>query len=581
MLKAKPPPKTKLSTWIESEIRLPESVAAVSGRIKLYKPQIDIADAIGDPDIERVAIVKPVRVGFTTLLTGAIAGFVANDPSPILAVLPTEADCRDYVVSDIEPIFDASPAIRKLLSGDTREGDRDTMLSRRFPGGSLKVVAAKSPKNLRRHNVRVLLMDEVDGMSVTAEGNPLLLAEKRTLSFPDRKIVVGSTPTDADTSNVLARYAESDQRIFECPCPHCGSYHELKWGDIKWPSGQPEKAAWFCPECGTETDEKHKLAMVDNGRWRATKPEVKGHAGFRLNALVSLLENASWGKLAVEFVAASKDPEDLKTFINTILAEGTNGGGTEIDEADLLNRREPFGLEAMPAEVLSITAGVDVQHDRLETTLMGWDRAGLPHVLAHVIIDGRWDDDETWAELDELLKSRWPHPHGGTIGLDAVCVDAGDGVTMDKVLAFCGPRIRRKVMAIKGRQGNIPWIAASRSTKRRNALWIVGVDGIKAALFGRLAKGEIRFSHSLEADYFEQLTGERMLVRYRRGARVYEFVPVTGKRHETLDCAVYAIAAHKSLTINHDRRESELRVEHQAPARPRVIKSEWATAHRN
>jgi len=576
-MKAKPPPKMKLSRWIESEIRLPESVAAVSGRIKLYKPQIEIADAIGDPTIERVTLVKPVRVGFTTLLTGAIAGFVANDPSPILAVLPTESDCRDYVVSDIEPIFEASPAIRKLLSGDTKEGDRDTMLSRRFPGGSLKVVAAKSPKNLRRHNVRVLLMDEVDGMTTTIEGNPLMLAEKRTFSFADRKIVVGSTPTDAETSNVLARYEQSDKRIFECPCPHCGEHHVIMWGDIKWPKGEPEKAAWWCPSCGTETDERHKLAMVENGRWRVTAPHIKGHAGFRLNALVSLLDNAAWGKLAVEFVAASKDPEDLKTFVNTILAEGTNGGGTELDEHELLSRREPFGLEAMPAEVLSITAGVDVQHDRLETSLFGWDRAGLSHVLAHIIVDGQWDDNETWADLDDLLKTRWAHPLGGTIGVDATAVDAGDGVTMDQVLAYCGPRIRRKVMAIKGRGGNLPWIAASRSTKRRNALWIVGVDGIKAALFARLAKGEIRFSDSLEADYFEQLTGERMLVRYRRGAKVYEFVPVTGKRHETLDCAVYAIAAHKSLTINHDRRESELRTEPQAQARPRVVKSQWAT----
>jgi phage terminase large subunit GpA-like protein len=406
-------------------------------------------------------------------------------------------------------------------------------------------------------------MDEVDGMTTTAEGNPLLLAEKRTLSFPDRKIVVGSTPTDAETSNVLARYEQSDKRIFECPCPHCGEHHELKWADIKWPKGEPAKASWWCPSCGTEAEERHKLAMVENGRWRATAPHIKGHAGFRLNALVSLLDNASWGKLAVEFLAASKDPEDLKTFINTILAEGTNGGGTELDEHELLSRREPFGLEAIPAEVLTITAGVDVQHDRLETSLLGWDRAGLPHVLAHIIIDGQWDDDDTWAELDDLLKTRWTHPLGGTIGIDATAVDAGDGVTMDKVLAFCGPRIRRKVMAIKGRGGNLPWIAASRSTKRRNALWIVGVDGIKAALFGRLAKGEIRFSDTLEADYFEQLTGERMLVRYRRGAKVYEFAPVTGKRHETLDCAVYAIAAHKSLTINHDRRESELKTEPQ------------------
>ena len=571
----------RLSTWIESEVRLPESVAAVSGRIKLYRPQVEIADAIGDPTIERVTLVKPVRVGFTTLLTGAIAGFVANDPSPILAVLPTESDCRDYVVSDIEPIFDASPAIRTLLSGDTKEGDRDTMLSRRFPGGSLKVVAAKSPKNLRRHNVRVLLMDEVDGMTTTIEGNPLMLAERRTFSFADRKIVVGSTPTDAETSHVLSRYEQSDKRIFECPCPHCGDHHVIMWGDIKWPKDEPAKAAWWCPSCGTETHEKHKLAMVENGRWRATAPHVKGHAGFRINALVSVLENAAWGKLAAEFIAASKDPEDLKTFINTILAEGTNGGGTELDEHELLSRREPFGLEAIPAEVLTITAGVDVQHDRLETSLLGWDRAGVPHVLAHVIIDGQWDDNETWADLDDLLKTRWKHPHGGTIGVDATCVDAGDGVTMDKVLSFCGPRIRRKVMAIKGRQGNIPWIAASRSTKRRNALWIVGVDGIKAALFSRLAKGEIRFSDSLEADYFEQLTGERMLVRYRRGAKVYEFVPVTGKRHETLDCAVYGIAAHKSLTINHDRRESELRSEPQPPKTQAKVTSTWAYAHRN
>jgi len=32
---------------------------------------------------------------------------------------------------------------------------------------------------------------------------------------------------------------------------------------------------------------------VAAGRWRATRPDANGHAGFRLNALVSLLANAS------------------------------------------------------------------------------------------------------------------------------------------------------------------------------------------------------------------------------------------------------------------------------------------------
>jgi hypothetical protein len=44
--------------------------------------------------VERVTLVKPVRVGFTTLLTGAIGNFIANEPAPILAFLPTKSEFR-------------------------------------------------------------------------------------------------------------------------------------------------------------------------------------------------------------------------------------------------------------------------------------------------------------------------------------------------------------------------------------------------------------------------------------------------------------------------------------------------------
>lgn len=100
-----PPPRLRLSEWIESEVHLPEGVSAQPGQVRLWPFQREIADAIGDPFMERVTLVKPVRVGFTTLLTSAVASFVANDPAPILCLLPAEADCRDYMVSDVEPIF--------------------------------------------------------------------------------------------------------------------------------------------------------------------------------------------------------------------------------------------------------------------------------------------------------------------------------------------------------------------------------------------------------------------------------------------------------------------------------------------
>ena len=104
----RPPPRLPLSHWIEANLRLPEGTSALPGPVKLWPYQRGIADTIGDPGIERVTLVKSVRVGFTTLLSAAVGNFVANEPCPVLCLLPTESDCRDYVVSDIEPLFEAS-----------------------------------------------------------------------------------------------------------------------------------------------------------------------------------------------------------------------------------------------------------------------------------------------------------------------------------------------------------------------------------------------------------------------------------------------------------------------------------------
>lgn len=575
----RPPARVTLSDWIERNVLLPDDVSALPGPVRLWPFQREIADAIGDPFIERVTLVKPVRVGFSTLLTAAIGGYVSNDPAPVLVLLPTEADCRDYVVSDIEPIFAASPALSGLLErSGAEEADRNTLLHRRFPGGSLKVVAAKAPRNLRRHNVRVLLCDEVDAQENGAEGSPILLAERRTLSFADRKIIVGSTPVFEATSHVLRSYAASDRRVYEVPCPHCGHFHEISWADIQWPEGEPEKAAYFCPGCGSEVAERHKPEMVANGRWRATAPEVKGHAGFRLNALVSLLANASWAKLAKEFLAAKDDPALLQVFTNTILAQGWNEAGEELDENDLSGRREDFGLDLVPAEALAITAGVDVQRDRLEATFLGWTESGDCLALDHRVIWGNPHDDETWRELDALLSSKWRHALGGKIGLDAAVIDSGDGETMEAVYKFCFPRYRSKIMAGKGVAGNRPWIEMSKIRNRQGRLFLIGVDGLKSHIFARLLRGRsLRFGRALQPVWFEQLASERIVVRYRRGQPNRRFERIAGKAAEALDCVVYGFAARQLVNVNWAQRADDLSrgMEPSKPVAQQVYKSKW------
>ena len=572
----RPPPRLPLSTWMEANMRLPDGVTALPGPVRLWTYQRGIADAISNPEIERVTIVKSARLGFTTLLTGALASFVANEPSPILALLPTEADARDYMVSDIEPIFAASPSLRNVLEADTEEGARNTLASRRFPGGSLKIVAAKAPRNLRRHNVRVLLIDEADAMEPGAEGSSIVLAIKRTLGFADRKIVMGSTPLEAETSNVLRSYETSNQQTFQVPCPGCGAFTFIRWRNIEWEPGRPETAAFRCPKCEDLIEERHKPSMIENGAWIAARPEVKDHAGFHINALVSPLANASWSKLVAEFIAAKDDPDLLRPFVNTILAEPWREAEDAVDELALAARVEPIGLDRMPDDVLAITAGTDVQDDRLEVSLVGWTRTEAI-VLAHIVIWGTPDDDGTWAEHDELIRTTWRHPNGGTLKVDACVVDSGDGDWTERVYAYCHPRLNRRVMAGKGVFGNRPHIMASKSKVRGGRLFLIGVDGLKTTIISRLARGKsIRFSDSLEPVYFEQLTSERKVLRYAKGQPVRRFERKPGAQAEALDCLVYAFAARQGITISFDQREDALKMPEAAVvARPRVIQSRW------
>lgn len=568
----RPPADLPTADWIEQHIYLPQTASALPGRMRLWAYQRGICDALDDPTVERVTVLKSARIGYTALLSGIIASYVANSPAPILAVQPTADDARDYAV-DLEQLFEASPALRGLLSDEADETGRSTMLNRRFPGGSLKFLAAKSPRNLRRHTAKILILDEIDGFEVSQEGDPIELATMRTLTFRDRKIIAGSTPV-FDYGPATRLYDQSDKRIYEVPCPECGDHSEIRWADIRWPEGDPDSAQWCCPNCGSFVEERHKPAMVAAGRWRATAPGVTGHAGFKINALISPHHNARWEKLAAEFLKAKRSPDTLQTFTNLVLGEPWKTEGDDLDEHELFERREAFNLANLPEDVLWITAGVDCQDDRIECTIMGHGESDL-FILDHRVFWGPIDGEAVWQDLDSLLGERWQHPKGGTIRIDAACIDSGDGGHTEIVHGFTRSRFGRRVVSIKGVAGfSRPFL--QRSGSKGAMLWLCGVDAIKSQVFNRLSRGQgFRFSDTLEPIYFEQLASERRVVRYVRGRPEARFERIKGKRAETLDATVYAWAARQLIGQRIEARQSEVA----SAAAPRkssaVIRSEW------
>ena len=182
-------------------------------------------DAITDPAVRQVTVMKSARVGYTRCLDHAVGYFIHQDPSPILFVMPRIEDCEDFSRTEILPMLTDTPVLAEL-TGDIKTRDANQrILKRQFRNGaSIAFVGANSPAGFRRITARVVLFDEVDGFPLEAgfEGDQIPLGIKRTETFWNRKIVFGSTPTLKYQSRIEKAFADSDQRYYHVPCPSCG-----------------------------------------------------------------------------------------------------------------------------------------------------------------------------------------------------------------------------------------------------------------------------------------------------------------------------------------------------------------------
>ncbi|MDF1779249.1 MAG: phage terminase large subunit family protein [Rhizobiaceae bacterium] len=182
--------------------------------------------------------------------------------------------------------------------------------------------------------------------------------------------------------------------------------------------------------------------------------------------------------------------------------------------------------------------------------------------------------------MEGMLQWGWKHALRDTIGLDASIVDSSDGKTMERVYAFCFPRLRLKIMAGKGVAGNRHgWKPQRHGQRRGGRLHMVAVEGIKSHLIARLSRGHtIRFSKDLPLVWFEQLASECLVVRYSRGQQTRLFERIPGREAEALDCVVYGFAARQLVHANWLRRRDHLcQVEGRSDAGKsnRVIRSSW------
>ena len=220
----KPPKKLTLSEWADEYAYLSAESSAEGGRWRTLPYQKGIMDAITDPNVEQVTVMKSARVGYSKILNHIIAYHVHMDPCPIMIVQPTIEDAAGYSKEEIAPMIRDTKCLRGLIADAKAKDSTNTILQKQFPGGTLSLVGANSARGFRRVSRRIVLFDETDGYPATAgtEGDQIKLGIRRTEYYWNRKIVAGSTPTVQDFSRIEQLFGQSDQRKYYVPCPDCG-----------------------------------------------------------------------------------------------------------------------------------------------------------------------------------------------------------------------------------------------------------------------------------------------------------------------------------------------------------------------
>ena len=560
--KLQPPPNLDLAQWADEYRRLSSEASAEPGRWRTDKApfQREIMQAISDPHVRKVVVKSCAQIGKTDgLIMNTIGYYMHWRPCGIMMMQPTISLGEEMSKTRLDTMLRDSPCLSELVD---RQGRRsgNTIMYKKFPGGYLRITGANSTTDLAGRPIKVLLADEVDRYPISAgeEGNPLLLAEKRQTTFWDRKTVVVSTPTMKSTSRIEAEYINSTMEEWNVPCPQCSKLQPFTWAQLKFDKENPQDVRYECSHCGYPGEEWEWKNQNRNGKYVAAHPKRKVR-GFHLNTLASPF--CGWPEIVEKFLKAKRQldqgqNEDMIVFMNTELGEVWDEKGESVEGSTLYDRKEWYGCE-VPDDVLILTAGIDTQDDRFEVEVVGWGKGLESWGIRYQKIYGDLKQPQIWEELDKFLLQPWHKADGTEMLVVAACMDTG-GHFSNEVAQFCKARWHRRIMAIKGKNTpEAPYIPKERSSNREGApLWMIGVDAGKSQLYQRLqvqVKGPNYCHWPLEEEagydeaYFEGLTAEKLVVRYRKGRAImaWEIKDAAHKRNEPLDIRNYATAAVK------------------------------------
>ncbi len=511
--------------------------------------------------ITEVVFMAGTQVSKTTIGFNWLGYVIDINPSSMILVFPTVDIAKKRSKQSITPMIEESPTLKyKIKPAKSRDGT-NTVLVKEFTGGIINIIGANSAAGLRSIPAKYVYLDEVDAypLDVEGEGDPIDLARKRTDTYgKKKKIFITSTPTIKGLSAVEKAYEDGDQRKYYVPCPFCKVKQPLIFDNLKFRKQVNNQKRvlsgsvyYECQNCKEHIKEHHKTYMLENGEWIAENLNFNNPSKrtYHLNSLYSPLGWFEWEEICNKFLESKDDNFKLKTFINTVLAQTWEADGSQPSYVSLLERAEDYKFFEINEKAIFLTAGVDIQDNRLAVIIQAWGENEECWNVYYTEIMGNPAEDDVFIELNKLIRRPFKHPSGVDLYIRKAAFDSG-GHFAQRVYDFCNKNTDKYII-IKGSSYVMNSIISGKPNK--NGVYFVGTSITKEEIYSRLRLEDfgdryIHFSKDFDEEFYKMLTAEKMITKIVKGQAQIEWIK-TYVRNEVLDCSVYSYAVAYHLGI--------------------------------
>lgn len=584
-----PPPRLNVAEWCNENRIVADIASPEAGPYRWQRApyQYEMLQVAGDVTTRRLVLMMAIQTGKTICLENIIAYYMANDPAPMMVVMPSRDTAEKWSETKLQPMIDSTPALRGLVQASRERDSSNRKRFKGFPSGFIVLVSARAGNELVMLTARILLMDEVDKYPPAIEtGDPVSLCRGRTSNWWNSKEIMVSSPTYTETSRIYEEFQGSDQRYYYIPCPHCGQFQVIRWKNIKYENDDPSTAVFECGfietniknkewrkdnryytkdadfiTCGKRSTEAKKHSMLVKGVWIAHNPDSKV-PGFHLSAMYSPW--VEWADLVAEWVNI-KTPFQRMTFTNSRLAEPWQDYTDIIKAHELVTRLERYDADKIiksnigeeilipgcPTGVGVIVVGIDVQHDVLYAYVWGIGQHSEMWNIHNVRFDGNTQQDRVWQELAHFMETTsYPTTRGAEVIPSVWVIDSSDQT--HAVYRFTRDMQRQgfNIIAIKGSsQINDPPIPSSPSKARDYGInfYVIGVNQIKDGLMPMFKNdthgpGFIHLRLGLTEAYLKELTAEtrELKIHPKTGRPVRRWINYGNKPNHAFDGWIYA-----------------------------------------